>query len=87
MFFVDRRSRKSEPRRGTSQAYFNPSCEPLEAKILLTIDLGGTSPTANPIIASAPFGMDFGAGTIPNLANVARSMLRHQRRGPRRRER
>ena len=40
-------------------AIFRPRCERLEAKLLLSIDLGATSPTANPVIASAPFGMDF----------------------------
>ncbi|HEX3449008.1 MAG TPA: integrin alpha, partial [Isosphaeraceae bacterium] len=44
---------------------FQPAGEPLEAKVLMTIDLGGTSPPALPFSATAPFGVDVGAAT-PN---------------------
>ena len=42
---------------------FQPVAEPLEAKVLMTIDLGGTSPPALPFSATAPFGVDLGAST------------------------
>ena len=67
MLFVNRRARKSTDR-ASSSGYFQPRCEDLEAKILLTVDLGGTGAGANPIIAFAPFGMDFGGTTVPNGA-------------------
>jgi hypothetical protein len=44
-------------------ATFYPCAERLEDKLLLSINLGGTSPTTAPLIASAPFGMDFGGAT------------------------
>ena len=43
MLFVNHRARKSN-KRGSSHGNFHPRCEGLEAKILLAIDLGGTSP-------------------------------------------
>ena len=67
MPFDNRRARKSTDR-GPSQVNFRPRCEDLEAKILMTIDLGGTGAGTNPTIAFAPFGMDFGATTVPNNA-------------------
>jgi hypothetical protein len=42
---------------------FQPRLEGLEAKILMSIDLGVTSPPNTPTIASAPFGIDE-AGTV-----------------------
>jgi hypothetical protein len=48
---------------GLDQWIFQPRGEQLEDKVLLSIDLGGTSPPAQPIIASAPFGMDFAGAT------------------------
>ena len=66
MLFGNRRPRILDARRRDHDAY-RPQGERLEAKILLAIDLGGTSPTANPIIATAPYGMDFG-GAIANQA-------------------
>jgi hypothetical protein len=35
----------------------------LEGRTLLSIDLGGTAPTANPVIATAPFGFAFGGSS------------------------
>ncbi len=62
MLFVNRRPRKSIAG-GRSAATFCVRAEQLEDRILLTPDLGGTSPTTPPLIASAPFGMDFGGAT------------------------
>ena len=56
MLFGNRRPRKSDARRRDA-GLPSPVGEALEAGILLTIDLGGTSPPANPIIATAPFGI------------------------------
>jgi len=59
MLFGNRRPRKltaPRPDHGT----FEPRCEGLESKVLLSIDLGATSPPALPIIATQPYGMDFG---------------------------
>jgi hypothetical protein len=69
MLFVNRRARKSTER-GPSKGHFQPVCEGLEAKVLMTIDLGGTGAGTNPAIANAPFGMDFGATTVPNNATT-----------------
>jgi FG-GAP repeat len=69
MPFDNRRARKLTDR-GPGHVNFRPRCEGLEAKILLTIDLGGTGAGANPTIAFAPFGMDFGATTVPNNATT-----------------
>ena len=69
MLFVNRRARKSNERRA-SHAYFHPRCEGLEAKILMTIDLGGTTAGSNPTIAIAPFGMDFGGTTVPGTSTT-----------------
>jgi hypothetical protein len=44
---------------------FQPRLERLESKILMSIDLGVTSPPNTPNIASAPFGVDM-AGTVPS---------------------
>ena len=62
MLFVNRRPRKSIAG-GARAAAFRARAERLEDKLLLTTDLGGTSPTTPPLIASAPFGMDFGGPT------------------------
>ncbi len=74
MLFVNRRPRKSNER-GSSRGYFQPRCEGLETKLLLTTDLGGSTAGANPTIANAPFGMDFGAGTIPGTSTNVVSRL------------
>ncbi len=64
MFFGNRRPRNVTARdHGTP--VFLPRLERLEAKILMTTDLGGTSPPNLPIIAAAPFGVDM-AGTVPS---------------------
>ncbi len=70
MLFVNRQARKSNER-GASHGYFQPRCEGLEDKILLTIDLGAFNPPNNPNIAVAPFGFSFGGGTIPNLTSTS----------------
>lgn len=62
MLFGNRRPRKITARRHDVPV-FQPMAEPLEAKILMTTDLGGTSPPALPFMATAPFGVDFGALT------------------------
>src|SRR5262249_46222460 len=62
MLSVNRESRKRIPE-GRTHTNFLPRPEQLEAKLLMSIDLGGTSPTTPPLIASAPFGMDFGGAT------------------------
>ena len=62
MLFGNRRPRKITARRHDVPV-FQPMAEPLEAKILMTTDLGGTSPPALPFMATAPFGVDFGAST------------------------
>jgi hypothetical protein len=67
MLFVNRRARKSSER-ASSHHYFQPLCEGLESKLLLTTDLGGSIANSNPTIANAPFGMDFAGGSIPNLS-------------------
>ena len=59
MLFGKRRPRKSDARRRTLDIH-RPRGEALEDRLLLSIDLGGTSPPSNPIIASAPYGMAFG---------------------------
>ena len=64
MFFGNRR-----PRNVTARDHgipvFQPRLERLESKILMSIDLGVTSPPNTPNIASAPFGVDM-AGTVPS---------------------
>jgi hypothetical protein len=69
----------SRPRRRIPEARsdwtFQPRAEPLEDKLLLSINLGGTTPPTPPLIASAPFGMDFGGaiqaqGAGFSVANV-----------------
>ena len=71
MLFVNRRARKSNER-ASSHGYFQPRCEGLEAKVLLTIDLGGSSARrTTPTSPAAPFGIDFGAGTIPNIPTAS----------------
>ena len=62
MVFGKRRPRKMTARRH-DVLVFQPAGEPLEAKVLMTIDLGGTSPPALPFSATAPFGVDVGAAT------------------------
>ena len=64
MFFGIRRPRNVTAR-DHDVPVFQPRCEPLEAKIMMAIDLGGTAPPSLPIIASAPFGIDM-AGTVPS---------------------
>ncbi|MFI5459969.1 MAG: hypothetical protein ACHRXM_31500 [Isosphaerales bacterium] len=59
MLFGNRRPRKLTARRPDHGA-FEPRCEGLESKVLLSIDLGATSPPALPVIATKPYGMDFG---------------------------
>ena len=81
MLFVNRRGRKLN-RAGPSHRNFQPRCEGLEDKILMTIDLGGiVAAQPIPTIATAPFGMDFGGGTIAGASTTS------QRAGDRRRRR
>ena len=69
MLFGNRRTRESVARR-RSLNLPRPRGEQLEDRTLLSIDLGGTSPPTNPIIATAPFGMDFaGSTTTPAGTN------------------
>lgn len=42
---------------------FQPRGEQLEAKILMAIDLGGTTPPALPFAATAPYGISLGVTT------------------------
>ncbi len=70
MLFGNRRPRKMTARRHDAPV-FQPLAEPLESKVLMTIDLGGTSPPALPIIASAPLGVDFGAATASGGAGFS----------------
>jgi hypothetical protein len=70
MLFGNRRPRKMTARRHDVPA-FQPMAEPLEAKVLMTIDLGGTSPPALPFSATAPFGVDFGAATADGGAGFS----------------
>ncbi len=63
MLLGKRRPRMLDARHREHDAY-RPRGEQLEDRLLLAIDLGGTSPPANPIIATAPYGMDL-AGTTP----------------------
>jgi hypothetical protein len=44
---------------------YRPRAERLEARLLLSIDLGGTSPPTLPTIANSPFGIAFGGGLSP----------------------
>jgi FG-GAP repeat len=74
MLFVNRRARKSNERT-SSHHYFQPLCEGLEDKVLLTTDLGNSIPGANPTIANAPFGMDFAGGTIPGASTTIASQF------------
>ena len=64
MLFVNRRARKSNER-GASHGSFQPRCEGLEAKILLTIDLGLFNPPNNPNIASRTFWIRIWRGYDP----------------------
>ena len=59
MLFGKGRPRKSDARRRTLDIY-RPRGEVLEHRLLLSVDLGGTSPPSNPISATAPYGMAFG---------------------------
>ena len=72
MLFVTRRARKSIEHSPKNWSFL-PGGDHLEAKILMAIDLGGTAPTNNPIIATTPYGMDFGANTIPGLSTTIAS--------------
>ncbi len=63
MLFGNRRPRKSDARRRTPYIH-RLRGEDLEDRLLLSVNLGGTSPPSNPLIATAPFGMDF-AGSNP----------------------
>jgi hypothetical protein len=71
MFLGIRRPRILTARQLTSQV-FQPLGEQLEVKILMAINLGGTGDTAQPIIATAPFGVDMvnGSATTPGTANA-----------------
>ena len=74
------RLRKSTAR-SSYHGKFQPRGEGLENRLLMAIDLGGTTPTLNPNIATAPNGMDFagaqigqGAGfSVADVGNVVSS--------------
>ncbi len=69
MLFGNRRPRNSDVRR-RSQDIHRPRVDQLEDRTLLAIDLGGTAPTANPIIATAPLGFDFAGSTTTTGGTV-----------------
>jgi hypothetical protein len=69
MLFGNRRPRKSDARRRSLDIH-RPQGEQLEDRTLLSIDLGGTAPTANPLIATAPFGFAFGGSTTTTNGTV-----------------
>src|SRR5262249_8494737 len=72
MLFGNRRPRILDARRRIDGAStYRPEGESLEDKLLLAIDLGGTSPPSLPIIATAPFGMDFGGATAAQQAGTS----------------
>jgi hypothetical protein len=58
-------------KRRHDQGRFRPQGERLEAKVLLTIDLGGTSSPSNPQIANIPYGMDFGSAVAGQTAGTS----------------
>ena len=64
MFFGNRRPRNVTAR-DHGVPVFQPRCERLEAKILMAIDLGGTSPPNLPFSATIPTGIDM-AEITPN---------------------
>ncbi len=79
MFLGKSRARSQGTRRPGVD--FRPHGDQLENKILMSIDLGGTGASISPHIATAPYGMDFGAATpsqgagysvadIPSLTNT-----------------
>ncbi len=70
MLFGNRRPRTLTARR---HAYdlCRPRAENLEERCLLAIDLGGTVPPANPIIATGPFGIDFGGAVTSQGAGFS----------------
>jgi hypothetical protein len=63
MLFGNRRPRKSDARRRSLDIH-RPRGEQLEDRTLLSIDLGGTAPSSNPLIATAPFGFAFGGSNM-----------------------
>jgi hypothetical protein len=73
MLFGNRRPRKSDARRRTPviDRQHRPRGEELEDRVLLAIDLGGTSPPSNPLIATAPFGMAFGGSNPTTITQGA----------------
>lgn len=69
MLFGNGRSRQLDARRRDKEA-IRPRGELLEDRMLLTIDLGGTVPSINPVIATTPYGLDFAMATpFPNSSN------------------
>src|SRR5581483_8685535 len=70
MLFGKRRPRMVDARRRDHDT-FRPRGEALEPKVLLAIDLGGTSPPTNPFIATIPYGMDFGSAQTGQLAGTS----------------
>ncbi|HZW32858.1 MAG TPA: integrin alpha, partial [Isosphaeraceae bacterium] len=72
MLFGNRRPRTVDAQRRNDGAWaYRPLGEGLEDRLLLAIDLGSTSPPSNPIIATAPFGMDFGSATANQSAGIS----------------
>ncbi len=70
MFFGNRRTQRTiagrRPKIGS-----RPRFESLEDRTLLSIDLGVSTPTANPLIATAPYGIGFAGGTtLPGTTNT-----------------
>ena len=70
MLFGNRRPRKLAAR-GLSHETFELRAEPLEARLLLAIDLGGTLPSISPNIATAPFGIGLGNNQISQGAGFS----------------
>ncbi len=76
MLFGNGRSRQSDARRRDKEA-IRPRGEQLEGRVLLSIDLGGTVPSTNPVIATAPYGMDFAMApqtTTPTPTSTSQSV-------------
>ncbi len=70
MLFGNRRPRKLTAR-GLVPETFRPRSEPLEARLLMAIDLGGTLPSISPTIATAPFGIGVGGNQISQGAGFS----------------
>ena len=68
MLFVNRRARKSN-QQGTSHGHFHPRCEGLEAKILLTTDLGLFNPVQTRLLAEQKIDIEQGLLIVESAAD------------------